>query len=530
MSDMVTGARSRRRAPGELTPRQREVLALLAKRCTNGEIAERLGISLSAAKWHVSEIMGELGVDTREEAADWWREQNGLPARLRRGGLAVWGLFAVRPVAMGLATLALIAAVAVATALLWQGGDDETVPAVVDETPTVSPSSTVSAATPTASTTPDPFLAYETYPVPGRNELFAYTVFVEEERDADRTWTVRAVVVQDLATGQLVGHWRYSGTALGGPVNVVLAGDRVIVATHLSVTRYNMDGSDPFVLYEQTGDERIVDVKASPDATTVAVTTVYEGGGLVFINIDDGSEIGSVESAVLNADGFIGYAWQVQYRSDGTGVVVAGGTESERPGGRATVYLDGSFVVHPPEPEGYGAVSPSGTLYAQSFGTLGPCFHTAKESLRIYDFDARTDIFQLTPRDAAISPFEWSPDNLQLLYQTWSLVPGEECAWIESQPEMFLLDVTAGQVSKMDDVGGLQQAWYGDELVEAGCADERYDWPVRDRYGNFLVSCLGVGPGIAVGDLFVGGERIATWPNQGSPGLYQDIQRVGFLK
>jgi DNA-binding CsgD family transcriptional regulator len=43
------------------TPRQRQVLDLLAARRTNGEIATALGISLDGAKWHVSEVMTKLG-------------------------------------------------------------------------------------------------------------------------------------------------------------------------------------------------------------------------------------------------------------------------------------------------------------------------------------------------------------------------------------------------------------------------------------------------------------------------------------
>src|SRR5437773_10441280 len=59
----------RRRDPDELTDREREVLALLRRDFTNEQIAERLGISLDGAKYHVSQILSKLGVATREEAA-----------------------------------------------------------------------------------------------------------------------------------------------------------------------------------------------------------------------------------------------------------------------------------------------------------------------------------------------------------------------------------------------------------------------------------------------------------------------------
>lgn len=66
------------------TPRQREVLDLLVRGRTNPEIATALGISLDGAKWHVSEVITKLGVDSREEAAEYWRARNGLRLRFTR--------------------------------------------------------------------------------------------------------------------------------------------------------------------------------------------------------------------------------------------------------------------------------------------------------------------------------------------------------------------------------------------------------------------------------------------------------------
>ena len=73
---------ARRTVEPQLTRRQEEVLRLIAEGLTNAEIGERLGISLDGAKWHVSEVLTRLDVDTREEAADYWRAQRGTePAR-----------------------------------------------------------------------------------------------------------------------------------------------------------------------------------------------------------------------------------------------------------------------------------------------------------------------------------------------------------------------------------------------------------------------------------------------------------------
>jgi hypothetical protein len=51
------------------------------KSCSNQEIADALGISLDGAKWHLREILSKLGVDSREEAAEYWRRRSNVPRR-----------------------------------------------------------------------------------------------------------------------------------------------------------------------------------------------------------------------------------------------------------------------------------------------------------------------------------------------------------------------------------------------------------------------------------------------------------------
>jgi DNA-binding CsgD family transcriptional regulator len=64
------GRRASTRAnPAGLTARELEVLALLAERMTNAEIAERLVISPRTAEHHVTAVLRKLEVTTRREAA-----------------------------------------------------------------------------------------------------------------------------------------------------------------------------------------------------------------------------------------------------------------------------------------------------------------------------------------------------------------------------------------------------------------------------------------------------------------------------
>jgi Tol biopolymer transport system component/DNA-binding CsgD family transcriptional regulator len=69
------GRRGRPPYPDILTPREWDVLGLVREGLSNPEIADRLGIGRETVKHHVSEILGKLGVSSREEAARWRPEE-----------------------------------------------------------------------------------------------------------------------------------------------------------------------------------------------------------------------------------------------------------------------------------------------------------------------------------------------------------------------------------------------------------------------------------------------------------------------
>lgn len=74
--DLLDGPPERRRAvdpaalaPLGLTPRQAEVLALVASGATNKQIAAALGISPGTVRVHLEQVFERLGVGTRTAAA-----------------------------------------------------------------------------------------------------------------------------------------------------------------------------------------------------------------------------------------------------------------------------------------------------------------------------------------------------------------------------------------------------------------------------------------------------------------------------
>lgn len=62
---MIELATQKRAAP--ITPRQREVVALIAAGCSNDEVGARLGISPRTAKAHCDVLRQKLGVQRRRQ-------------------------------------------------------------------------------------------------------------------------------------------------------------------------------------------------------------------------------------------------------------------------------------------------------------------------------------------------------------------------------------------------------------------------------------------------------------------------------
>jgi DNA-binding CsgD family transcriptional regulator/catechol 2,3-dioxygenase-like lactoylglutathione lyase family enzyme len=63
--------RGRPRHPDRLTPAEWRVVNAVRHGMSNGEIRRRLGVSLDAVKYHVSNAVGKLGLGTRADLKQW---------------------------------------------------------------------------------------------------------------------------------------------------------------------------------------------------------------------------------------------------------------------------------------------------------------------------------------------------------------------------------------------------------------------------------------------------------------------------
>ena len=98
-----------------LTEREEEVLTLLRRGLTNEEIAQNLSVTVAGAKYHVSQILAKLGVDSREAAAvwqpeaaknrSWWRSimALSLAAKVAGGAVLIAATVGVGALAWGVA-------------------------------------------------------------------------------------------------------------------------------------------------------------------------------------------------------------------------------------------------------------------------------------------------------------------------------------------------------------------------------------------------------------------------------------------
>lgn len=199
-----------------LTERQWQVLGLLRQGLTNAEIAERLGISRDGAKYHVSEILTKLGLETREQAA-LWRPENGPGEQQepRRQGLAVLSLVG-RLLSRRLVPLSAgagLAAMAVVIAFLVIPGSDGSAEIPLAAS-TAKGSAMVDAPAPGATLAAT---AKPTYAPPAVQDSFAGTLVVGDTVGQDESLRQRYFLISEAGTQEVT----YAQAQVDSALNLV---------------------------------------------------------------------------------------------------------------------------------------------------------------------------------------------------------------------------------------------------------------------------------------------------------------------
>ena len=489
--------RGRPRYPDVLTPRQQDVLRELQHGLTNEEIAERLGISPDGVKFHVSEILARLGVGSRYEAAAWRPE----PAPARRGWTPALAPFALlHKVKWNAATSAVAGVVAVALAagialLAW---------GVVRTRGAGSDSSAVriGAAHP--------------------EQVIFTTLAAGAQPGQHIRWTV---TVYDAAAKRVAHQFDIGDGVSDQPAQVVAAGDKLVANLSDRIVRYDLDGSNATEIWRSDGDGTwAFGLAASPDGKRVAYSTHTPNGceraQQTPPPLTDGCQVSFVEgtafhvrSVATSADQFSmlqtdpqladlrGYGEVVRWRADDAGIVVSGQTQSDAPGGIATIMFDGTATV---TSDGeFFPVSPSGLTHLSSDVYTCSGLDIARHRIAIQTYDH--EIARAVEPEMDIVPVEWSPDGRALLYYTVPMDPAatnDACGRDQNAKEWRIL--STGGVLDVADADAARRLWYSNRAVAYRCQGEATPWP----------SCV-VGGSYGSVDVFVDGVKVATAQGQG---------------
>ena len=321
----------------EVTSRQLEVARLVAEGHTNPEIATSLGITLDGAKYHVSELLGRLGLERREEIADWYRSERGAQRRRRLFS----GLFASAPRAFASAVgaTALVAVGALFAIGLSGGRAEEVTAAVASPTPTSTPSATPAAenGVPPVGTTGDA----SDLPLDLQGLPFLLGQRLHSEAPEVLSWE-RVDWFDGCFDIDVPGGCPLSVSPVPGyRVVMELAGDRYVARTGVEVGRYALEEappvdlptSDPPVSYRWTGDA---------DLRCLEVTMVAGGAGSIAGCGEPATPFQASETLVGQIDFFAHVTRSLDYEAttpEGHQVEVHGLTAAE-PGAEEARAID----------------------------------------------------------------------------------------------------------------------------------------------------------------------------------------------
>ena len=425
------------RTRDELTERQRDVLALLARGKTNPQIAETLGMTLDGAKFHVSEILTKLDVSTREEAGAWWREERSIKQRALRG--VGWLTGGWRWLAVGGSALA-VAAIGGGLAA-WMLMDSGSAPQPNDD------------------------VVFQLTPPGGAPEIVTYSP------------TAHAIVHQFPAPADASGEaWMPAASA--GDYIAFVSKDREVMVRDLH-------GGNERILYDSTAQVFAPIVEPSPDGKFFAILDNPGNDVSPIVAIVDpatGQEMLRVEERLATFTSPFGNAYSLLWHTDSRGltVQVTGGHEAGQvpPASFANISLNGTVRITPASPD--DMVSPDGRFiaYAAAFdpkcGDLG-----SQSAIRIADLATGKTVARIDDSQGRLRLWRWAADSSAVAYQVYD---APACSPHEDTAAWWALPVDGASPNRISGENALEGSGRG-PLVQVDCGYPWIDTLAQPSYG-----------------------------------------------
>ena len=328
------------------------------------------------------------------------------------------------------------------------------------------------------------------------HRLAVYVTQVRLQQTANRLFPIQAVVTWDIDAGKLAASVPLNGDG-DYPVGAALAGRDVLLATETKAERAHLDGTGRTSVFVAGQADTVQDIRVSPDSQLLAIVVSPHDsslpGTLRIIDLKSGVEQLRVNQSDEQFTGLRGHFWQVQWRTDGQGVLVSFATLSEMYGSLATIFLDGRVRVE--DVQGYGNISPTGTTRAGDIGEIG-CMFVGSHEIVIRDLDNARTVVRARSETTVYTPWEWSPDGTQFVFLQQQAQTCDELSAAKQVAYVVTMIAPStssfGAPTRVDDLAALHRQWYGDRLFSADC--DSGDQPLTDRWGHPRLVCSGTPP------------------------------------
>jgi DNA-binding CsgD family transcriptional regulator len=482
------GRRGRPPYPGVLTPREDEVVGLVAEGLSNAEVAARLGISDQGVKYHLNQVYSKLGLRSREELIAWrkaergWRNRLALPVLGLPGALRLAGLLA----ALG----AILAGAVLAIALLT---GDETPPATPEPTPT---ESTPATGTPTPQASPTPELPQATIfreprPTPVGGDpaalasapLLVYADEVGYFESHERRPSLVEIVTYDLRAQRVVAAFRVgSPVEFAYPWAIQLAGRNLVINLERRVVVANLDGSSLRTIFTPPDGAYVTTAMASKDGTVAAIgvesreAPLGDDSFVAFVDVKTGAQVGVVTQAALAAGSIPGGPGVVGWWADGEAIEIWRITHKGAPAVTASVYRDGRVIRHAGR---LMSLHTSGAmaLYETPGSSLLSCdgYGVLPQTLDLKKMGADVSDAAISVPGMVVLPRAWTDDGKQVLLTLFPTLEmatqwGDTC--FDGVAPAHAVWSAAG-LAPVSDPDALLRSWAGPHLAEIDCEGQR---------------------------------------------------------